>query len=128
METSRPRPHGESGELQVSWCSKEMSARARQEAEVQCQVDLLQRADAAVSKKRILPSGSRQANDAKQKPAQCPSCEARTREMVCWREVADKAAQGRRSGSQEGVTPTAAEKGKSGYEGDESDSRTADLD
>jgi hypothetical protein len=110
----------------VSWCSRKMSTRARQEAEVQCQVDLLQRADVAVSKKRILPSGSRQANDAKQKPAQCPSCEARTREFVCRWEVADKAAQGSRSRSHEGVN--AAEKGKSGDEGDESDSRTTDLD
>ncbi len=125
VETGRPRPHEESGELQVSWCSKEMNARAtrrpgrpvaesgrsgvqeedsalRQQASKGCKAEASPVSELRGKNARdgLLAGSSRQG---------CPG-------------------QGRWSGSQEGVTLTAAEKGKSGDEGDESDSRTADLD
>jgi hypothetical protein len=90
----------------------------------QRQVDLLRRAGTVVSKKRRrLPSGSEQSREAKRRPAQRLSCEARTYGFVCRREAAGEAAQGEQSGSQEDATPTAAGKDKSG---DESDLLTED--
>jgi hypothetical protein len=78
-----------------------------------------------VSKKRKLPSGSKRSNEAKRRPAQRLSCEARTYGFVCQREAAGEAAQGEQSGSQEDATPTAVEKDESG---DESDLLTEDRD
>ncbi len=78
-----------------------------------------------VSKKRRLPSGSKRWREAKQRPAQRPSCEARTCGFICLQEVAAEAAQGEHSGCQEDATPTAAEKGEGG---DESDLLTEDRD
>ena len=91
----------------------------------QHQVDLSRRAGTAVSKKRRLPSGSERWREAKRRPAQRLSCEARTHGFVCMQEVAAEAAQGEQSGCQEDATPTAAEKGESG---DESDLLTEDHD
>ncbi len=91
----------------------------------QRQVDLSRRAGTAVPKKRRLPSGSERWREAKRRPAQHLSCEARTRGLVCLQEAAAEAAQGEQSGCQEDVTPTAAEKGESG---DESDLLTEDHD
>jgi hypothetical protein len=83
------------------------------------------RAGTAVSKKRRLPSGSERWREAKRRPAQRLSCEARTHGLVCRREAAAEAAQGEQSGCQEDATPTAAGKGESG---DESDLLTEDRD
>ncbi len=91
----------------------------------QHQVDLSRRAGTAVSKKRRLPSGSERWREAKRRPAQCLSCEARMHVFVCLQEVAAEAAQGEQSGCQEDATPTAAEKGESR---DESDLLTEDRD
>jgi hypothetical protein len=91
----------------------------------QHQVGLSRRAGTAVSKKRRLPSSSERWREAKRRPAQRLSCEARTHGFVCWRETAAEAAQGEQSGCQEDETPTAAEKGESG---DESDLLTEDRD
>ncbi len=91
----------------------------------QHQVDLSRRAGTAVSKKRRLPSGSERWREAKRRPAQRLSCEARTYGFVCRREAAAEAAQGEQSGCQEDATPTAAGKGESG---DESDLLTEDRD
>ena len=91
----------------------------------QRQVDLSRRAGTAVSKKRRLPSGSERWSEAKRRPAQRLSCEARTHGLVCRREAAAEAAQGEQSGCQEDATPTAAGKGESG---DESDLLTEDRD
>jgi hypothetical protein len=89
------------------------------------QVDLSRRAGTAVPKKRRLPSGSERWREAKRRPAQRLSCEARTHGFVCLQEVAAEAAQGEKSGCQEDATPTAAEKGESG---DENDLLTEDRD
>jgi hypothetical protein len=78
-----------------------------------------------VSKKRRLPSGSERWREAKRRPAQRLSCEARMHGFVCLQEVVAEAAQGEQSGCQEDATPTAAEKGESG---DESDLLTEDRD
>ncbi len=130
MEAGPPRPNRATGaaprELVLQGDEREGSQGVCSRA--QCQVALSQRVDAAVSRKRRLPSGSERANEAKRKPAQCPSCEARTCEFVCRRELAGKAAHGRRSGSPEEETPTAAKKGDSEDEGDESDLWIADHD
>ncbi len=91
----------------------------------QRQVDLSRRAGTAVSKKRELPSGSGGACEAKRRPAQRLSCEARTYGFVCRREAAGEAAQGEQSGCQEDTTPTAAGKDESR---DESDLLTEDRD
>jgi hypothetical protein len=61
-----------------------------------------------VSKKRRLPSGSERWSEAKRRPAQRLSCEARTYGFVCRREAAGEAAQGKQSRSQEDATPTVA--------------------
>ncbi len=84
VEAERPQLHGVSSEAlreQVlqgdegeGWpCSCKRAQR---------QVDLSRRAGRAVSKKRKLPSGSERASEAKRRPAQCPSCEARTCEFI----------------------------------------------
>ncbi len=91
----------------------------------QHQVNLSRRAGTAVSKKRKLPLGSELASEAKWRPAQHPSCEARTCEFICRRESSGEAAQDEQSGLQEEATPTAAEKDESG---DESDLLTEDRD
>jgi hypothetical protein len=78
---------------------------------VQHQADLPRRVGTAVSRKRRLPSGSERWREAKQRPAQRPSCEAGRPGFVCLQEVAAEAAQGEQSGCREDVTPTAAEKG-----------------
>jgi hypothetical protein len=127
VETERPRPHGASskapreqvlqGDEREGWPGSCKRA--------QRQVDLSQRAGAAVSKKRRLPSGSERSSKAKRRPAQRLSCEARTYGFICRREAAGEAAQDEQSGSQEDATPTAAEKDESG---DESDLLTQDRD
>jgi hypothetical protein len=66
--------------LQGSRCSREgwpCSCRRAQR-----QVDLSRRAGTAVSKKRKLPSGSERASEKKRRPAQRPSCKARTCEFI----------------------------------------------
>ncbi len=78
-----------------------------------------------MSKKRKLPTGSELASEAKRRPAQHPSCEARTCKFICRREASGKAAQDEQSGSQEDATPTAAEKDESG---DDTDLLTEDHD
>jgi hypothetical protein len=84
VEAGRPRPHEASGEapreLVPQGGKREGSPGAGSGgfSRAQRQADLSWIADAAVSKKRRLPSGSEGANKAKRKPAQCPSCEART--------------------------------------------------
>ena len=92
---------------------------------VQHQADLPRRVGTAVSRKRRLPSGSERWREAKRRPAQRLSCEARMHGFVCLQEVTAEAAQGEQSGCREDVTPTAAEKGESG---DESDLLTEDRD
>jgi hypothetical protein len=130
VEAEQPRPHGASREVPreqvLQGGEREGSPGSCRRA--QRQVDLLRRAGAAESKKSRLPSGSERASEAKRRPAQHPSCEARTCEFVCRREAAGEAAQGEQSGSQEEATPTAAKKGESGDEGDESDLRNEDHD
>ncbi len=130
VEAERSRPRGASSEAAreqvLQGGEHEGSPGSCRRA--QHQVDLARRAGAAVSKKRRLPSGSERASEVKQRPAQSPSCEARTCEFVCRREAVGEAAQGEQSGSQEDATPTAAKKGESGDEGDESDLRNEDHD
>jgi hypothetical protein len=89
----------------------------------QHQVEMSRRVGTAVSRKRRLPSGSERWREAKRRPAQCLSCEARMHGFVCLQEVIGEAAQGEQSGRQEDATPTAAVKGKSR---DESDLLTED--
>jgi hypothetical protein len=91
----------------------------------QHQADLPRRVGTAVSRKRRLPSGSERWREAKRRPAQRLSCEARRHGFVCLQEVAAEAAQGEQSGCRENVTPAAAEEGESG---DESDLLTEDRD
>jgi hypothetical protein len=91
----------------------------------QRQVDLSRRAGTAMSKERRLPSGSERSSEAKGRPAQRLSCEARTYGFVYQLEAAGEAVQDEQSGSQEDATPTAAEKDKSR---DESDLLTEDRD
>jgi hypothetical protein len=91
----------------------------------QHQVDLSRRVGTAVSRKRRLPSGSERWREAKRRPAQHLSCEARMHGFVCLQEVVAEAAQGEQSGCQGDATPTAAEKGESK---DESDLLTKDRD
>jgi hypothetical protein len=64
---------------------------------VQRQVDLSWRVGTMVSKKRKLPSGSVRSSEAKRRPAQRLSCEARTYRFVCRQEAAAEAAQGEQS-------------------------------
>ncbi len=130
MEAERPRPGRASSEAPREQVLQggEPEGLPGGCRRVQRQVDLSWRAGATVSKKRRLPSGSERASEAKRRPAQCPSCEARTCELVCRREAAGEAAQGEQSRSQEDTTPTAAEKGESGDEGDDSDLRDKDRD
>ena len=71
-----------------------------------------------MSKKRRLPSGSERWSEAKRRPVQRLSCEARTYGFVFLQEAAAEAAQGEQSGCQEDATPTAAGKGESGDESD----------
>jgi hypothetical protein len=82
----------------------------------QRQVDLSQGAGAVVSKRRRLVSGSERASEVKRRPAQHPSCEARTCEFVC-RPAGCPGETERVSG---GRDTDCAEKGESGREGDES--------
>ena len=127
VEAEQPRPWKASGGVP--------GERVPQEGErggwpgscrrAQHQVDLSRRVGTAVSRKRRLPSGSERWREAKQRPAQRPSCEARMHGFVCLQEVVAEAAQGEQSGCREDVTPTAAEKGESG---DESDLLTEDRD
>jgi hypothetical protein len=91
----------------------------------QRQVDLSRRAGTAVSKKRRLPSGSGRWSEAKRRPAQRLSCEARTYGFVCRRKAAGEGTQGEQSGCQEDATLTAAEKDE---RGDESELLTEDRD
>ena len=91
----------------------------------QHRANLPRRVGTAVSRKRRLPSGSERWREAKRRPAQRLSCEARMHGFVCLQEVAAEAAQGEQSGCRENVTPTAAEEGESG---DESDLLTEDRD
>ena len=127
VEAERSRPRGASSEAAreqvLQGGEHEGSPGSCRRA--QHQVDLARRAGAAVSKKRRLPSGSERASEVKQRPAQSPSCEARTCEFVCRREAVGEAAQGEQSGSQEDAPPTAAGKGESG---DKSDLLTEDRD
>jgi hypothetical protein len=130
VEAERPRLRGASSEAP----REQVLQRDEHEGSpgscrrAQRQVDLSRRAGAAESKKRRLPSGSERANEAKWRPAQHQSCEARTCEFVCRREAASEAAQGEQNRSHEDRTPTAAKKGESGGEGDESDLRNEDRD
>jgi hypothetical protein len=73
----------------------------------QHQIDLSRRAGTAVSKKRRLPSVSERWREAKRRPAQRLSCEARTHGFVCLQEVATEDVQGEQSGCQEDTTPNA---------------------
>jgi hypothetical protein len=84
VEAERPQLHGVSreapreqvlqGDERKGWpCSCKRAQR---------QVDLSQRAGTEVSKERKLPSGSERASEAKQRPAQRPSCEARMCEFI----------------------------------------------
>jgi hypothetical protein len=84
----------------------------------QHQADLPRRVGTAVSRKRRLPSGSKRWREAKRRPAQRLSCEARMHGFVCLQEATAEAAQGEQSGCRENVTPTAAEEGESGDESD----------
>jgi hypothetical protein len=127
VEAERPRPCGAS-----SGAPREQSPQGGERegwpgscGRAQHQVYLSRRAGTAVSKKRRLPSGSERWREAKPRPAQRLSCEARTHGFVCLQEAAAEAAQGEQSGCQEDTTPTAAEKGESG---DESDLLTEDRD
>ncbi len=116
VEAERPRPHGASGEAPREQVLQggEREGWPGSCERAQHQVDLSRRAGTVVSKKRRLPSGSERWSEAKQRPAQRPSCEARTYGFVCLQEVAAEAAQGEQSGCQEDATPTAAGKGESG--------------
>ncbi len=69
-----------------------------------------------MSKKRRLPSGSERWREAKRRPAQRLSCEARTQWFVCLQEVTAEAAQGEQSGCQEDfeVLPTEGAAGSKG--------------
>ncbi len=129
-EAGQPQPHGVSSEAPREQVLQgdESEGWPGSCKRAQRQVDLSQRAGTAVSKKRKLPSGSERACEAKQRPAQCPSCEARTCEFICRREAAGEAAQDEQSGSQEDATPTAAKKGENGGATDESDLLTEDRD
>jgi hypothetical protein len=130
VEAERPRPHG------VSSGAPREQVLQKDESEgwpgsykrAQRQVDLSQRAGAAVSKKRKLPSGSGGACEAKRRPAQRPSCEARTCGFICRLEAASEAAQDGQSRFQEDAAPSAAKKGENGGATDESDLLTKDRD
>jgi hypothetical protein len=81
VEVERPQPCGASSEApreQVLPGSRERGLTRYSCRRVQRQVDLSQRAGAAVSKQRRLPSGSERASEAKRRPAQRPSYKART--------------------------------------------------
>ncbi len=65
---------------------------------MQHQVDLSQRAGTVVPKKRRLPSGSERWSEAKRRPTQRLSCEARTCWFVYLQETVAEAAQGEQSG------------------------------
>jgi hypothetical protein len=127
VEAEQPRPWKASGGVP--------GERVPQEGErggwpgscrrAQHQANLPRRVGTAVSRKRRLPSGSERWREAKRRPAQRLSCEARMHGFVCLQEVAAEAAQGEQSGCRENVTPTAAEEGESG---DESDLLTEDRD
>jgi hypothetical protein len=94
VEAERSRPHGASSEAPreqvLQGGEQEGSPGSCRRA--QHQLDLSRRAGAAVSKKRRLPSGSEQSSEAKRRPAQRLSCEARTYGFVCRREAAGEAA------------------------------------
>jgi hypothetical protein len=130
VEAERPQPHGVSsedvGEQVLQGYEREGWPGSCKRA--QRQVDLSQRAGTAMSKKRKLPSGSERACEAKRRPAQRPSCEARACKFICRREAASKAAQDEQSGSQEDATPTEAKKDEDGGATDESDLLTEDRD
>jgi hypothetical protein len=127
VEAEQPRPWKASGGVP--------GERVPQEGErggwpgscrrAQHQANLPRRVGTAVSRKRRLPSGSERWREAKRRPAQHLSCEARMHGFVCLQEVAAEAAQGEQSGCRENVTPTAAEEGESG---DGSDLLTEDRD
>ncbi len=127
VEAERPRPYGASSEAPREQVLQggEREGWPGSCKRAQRQVDLSRRAGTVVSKKRRLPSGSERSSDAKRRPAQRLSCEARTYGFVCRREAAAEAAQNEQSRSQEDATPTAAGKGESG---DESDLLTEDRD
>jgi hypothetical protein len=100
VEAERPRPHGASSEAPRE---QVLPGGERKGSPGSCrrpqrQVDLSQRAGTAVSKKRRLTSGSKRASEAKQRPAQHPTCEARTCEFVCQREAAARLPRGSRAG------------------------------
>jgi hypothetical protein len=127
VEAERPRPHGASNEA-----TREQVLQGGERGgwlgsckRAQHQVDLSRRAGTAVSKKRRLPSGSERWSEAKRRPAQRLSCEARTYGFVYRREAVGEAAQDEQSGCQEDATPTAAGKDESG---DESDLPTEERD
>jgi hypothetical protein len=127
VEAERPRPHGYSSEAPREQVLQggEREGWPGSCRRAQHQVDLSLRAGTVVSKKRRLPSGSERSSEAKQRPAQHLSCEARTYGFVCRQEAAAEAAQGEQSGCQEDATPTVAGKGESG---DKSDPLTEDRD
>ncbi len=120
-EPERPRPHGASSEAprEQALQGGEREGWPGSCKRAQRQVDLSRRVGTAVSKKRRLPSGSERSSEAKRRPAQRLSCEARTYGFVCRWEAAAEAAQGEQSGCQEEATPAAAGK-------DESDLLTED--
>ncbi len=127
VKAERPRPHGASSEAPREQVLKGGKREGWPGSckRAQRQVDLSRRAGTAVSKKRRLPSGSERSSEAKRRPAQHLSCEARTYGFVCRREAAAEAAQGEQNGCQEDATPAAAGKDESG---DESDLLTKDRD
>jgi hypothetical protein len=123
VEAERPRPRGASSGAPREQAPQGGKGGEREGWPGSCrrgqhQVDLSRRAGTAVSKKRRLPSGSERWREAKRRPTQRLSCEARMHGFVCRRETAAEAAQGEQSGCQEDATPTAAEKGESGDESD----------
>jgi hypothetical protein len=119
-EAGQPRPHGASGEAPGELvpqggeceCSPEVGCGVCSRG--QCQADLLWVADAAVSNKRRLPSGSEQATQVKRMPAKCPSCEASTCDFLPAGSGQQGCPRGRRSGFQDDATPTATEKAEKG--------------
>ncbi len=127
VEAERPRPHRASSEAPREQVLQggEREGWPGSCKRAQRQVGLSRRAGTAVSKKRRLPSGSERSSEAKRRPAQRLSCEARTYGLVCRWEAATEAAQGEQSGCQEDATSAAAGKDKSG---DESDLLTEDRD
>jgi hypothetical protein len=83
VEAERPRPHGASSQAPREQVLQgdESEGSPGNCRRAQHQEDLSRRAGATVSMKRRLPSGRERASEAKQRPAQHPSCETRTCEF-----------------------------------------------